>query len=272
MTWLNATAYPLLRLGADFFEAYLVKNSSTGSYDLDNACALEGCTLPRNAKLEHLPQRNVHMTLGWIKATLASVLRASKILGIDTHRRALWAEIQANLAPYPTTRGLNGSVVFDECEDSGDWGGNSRYPVVNFGGIHPAGDVTRQSDPKLLAIARATTEQLNDVNRWIPENGLCMAWPPAAMVAADAANTMYASLLPLSLTHAVCLCSTGLCEVLLWRCNCGVCGMPFLLLVLAPCALDSSPPPHRRPLFDATPRPFQHASLGRAWRRPCEAA
>ena len=217
MTWLNATAYPLLRLGADFFEAYLVKNSSSGVFNLDNACALEGCTLPRNAKMEHLPQRNVHMTLGWIKATLASVLRASKILGDDTHRRALWAEIQANLAPYPTTRGLNGSVVFDECEDSGDWGGNSRYPVVNFGGIHPAGDVTRQSDPKLLAIARATTEQLNDVNRWIPENGLCMAWPPAAMVAADAANTMYASLLLLPPQPTLCVCARLVCA----RCSCG---------------------------------------------------
>lgn len=189
-TFMRDTTYPLLLEAGAFFESYLAYNTSTQMFNLDNACALEGCTLPGNPKLNGKPQRNVAMTLGWIKATFRALVRFSTILGIDEARRGRWEQIVDNLAPFPTTLSAN-ETVFDEAEQTGDFGGNARYPVVNFGHIHPAAQITRlSSSEEDLRIAQATVEQINAINGWVPENGLCMAWPPAAMVTANASDTM----------------------------------------------------------------------------------
>jgi hypothetical protein len=92
-TFLEETAYPLLIDGADFFESYLTQNTTTGAYSLDNACALEGCTLPKYPKGQGAPQRNPTMTLGWIRATFNALLRLSVVLGKDIDRRTKWEDI-----------------------------------------------------------------------------------------------------------------------------------------------------------------------------------
>eukprot|EP00037_Helgoeca_nana_P029788 m.361037 g.361037 ORF g.361037 m.361037 type:complete len:258 (-) comp28048_c0_seq2:413-1186(-) len=61
---------------------------------------------------------------------------------------------------------------------------------------HPSHDggrtqVTRlSSTPELLAVARETVAQINTLNGWRPVNGLCMAWPPAAVVTENASHTL----------------------------------------------------------------------------------
>ena len=129
------------------------------------------------------------MTLGWCRAIFRALLRFSPILGLDEARRAEWRKILAELAPFPTTMS-HGQMVFDEAENSDDFGGNSRYPVVNFGPIHPAAIISRRgSTVQQLAAGRATVEQINALNRWVPENGLCMGWPPASMLTNNASRT-----------------------------------------------------------------------------------
>ena len=189
MKFLSSRTYPLLLAAADFFESYLTYHASNQTYTLDNACALEGCTLPRNPKDNGKPQQNVAMTLGWIRSTFQALLRFSTTLGIDQRRRPTWTKILTGLAAFPTTQSRN-QTVFDECKNSGDFGGNHRYPVVYFGHIHPAAQITRRSaSTELLQTAQNTVEQINAMNGWAPDNGLCMAWPPAAMVTENASHT-----------------------------------------------------------------------------------
>jgi hypothetical protein len=188
--FLANTTYPMLVEAAAFFESYLTYNATTDAYDLENVCALEGCTLPFNSGANRKPQRQVTMTKGWIAATFKAVHRLSVVLEVDAARRPKWQQYLQKLAPYPTTTSEN-QTVFDECENSGDFGGNSRYPVVNFGHIHPAAMITRLSvSEELMQIGRNTVDQINKRNRWVPENGLCMGWPPAAVVSDNATYTM----------------------------------------------------------------------------------
>ena len=190
LLFMKETTYPLLLHAADFFVSYLVFNASSGRYDLNAACALEGCTVPRNPKAHGLPQRNVAMTLGWIRATFSALLRFSTILSVDRGRRPTWQHIVDHLAQFPTTHS-QGQMVLDECEDSGDFPGNARYPVVYFGAIHPAAQITQlSSSSELLKAAQNTVDQVNAANKWVPENGLCMGWPAAAMVTHNASGTL----------------------------------------------------------------------------------
>jgi alpha-L-fucosidase 2 len=187
--FLSTRTYPVLLAAGDFFGSYLTLHASNQTYTLDNACALEGCTLPGNSKKTGQPQQNVAMTLGWIRATFRALLRFSVMLGVDEGRRATWQKILKGLAAFPTTQSHN-QTVFDECENSGDFGGNHRYPVVYFGAIHPAAQITRRSaSAELLRTAQNTVEQINTMNKWVPSNGLCMAWPAASMVTDNASRT-----------------------------------------------------------------------------------
>jgi hypothetical protein len=157
---------------------------------LENACAVEGCTTPNNKARDGVIQTNVAMTLGWIAATFKNVARFSVVLGVDADLRADWLRRVERLAPFPTATSKN-ATVFDECDDSGDFGGNERYPVVYYGHIHPAAQVTRlSSTPEMLTIARETVSQVNALNGWHPVNGLCMAWPAASVVSDNASQTM----------------------------------------------------------------------------------
>lgn len=78
--FLRDRCYPLLIAGADFFESYLTYHAADQTYTLDNACALEGCTLPHNPSEQGKPQQNVAMTLGWIRSTFKALLRFSVML------------------------------------------------------------------------------------------------------------------------------------------------------------------------------------------------
>ena len=123
-----------------------------------------------------------------------ALVRYSALLKIDAARRPRWQQILDELAPFPTTVAgrfapFRNATVFDECKDSGDFGGNARYPVVYFGAIHPAAAITRHSTPELMQTARETVEQINTLNHWIPENGLCMGWPAAGVVSDNASAT-----------------------------------------------------------------------------------
>ena len=190
VAFLANTTYPMLVEAAEFFESYLTYNATSDAYDLENVCALEGCTLPLNTARQGKPQRQVTMTKGWIAATFKAVHRFSIVLGVDASQRPKWQQFLQKLAPYPTTTSEN-QTVFDECENSGDFGGNSRYPVVNFGHIHPAAMITRLSvSEELMQIGRNTVDQINKRNGWVPENGLCMGWPPASVVSDNASYTM----------------------------------------------------------------------------------
>ena len=117
LEFLRNTTYPILKEAGSFFENYLTYDAAAGVYNLKNACALEGCTTPKNHAANGMPQQNVAMTLGWIAATFKALGRFSIILGVDGDRRDAWQAYLSKLAPYPTTTYRN-ETVFDECDNS----------------------------------------------------------------------------------------------------------------------------------------------------------
>jgi len=57
--------------------------------------------------------------------------------------------------------------------------------VIRTFAIDPATISALTTNAPLLDIARATVQVVNAVNAWRPNNGYCLAWPPAARVARD---------------------------------------------------------------------------------------
>jgi alpha-L-fucosidase 2 len=174
--FLAATAYPFLDGVADFYLSYVTLGTD-GTFSVLNACAQEICG-PGGA-----PEDNPHTDLAFARAVLAALLRYSEVLDVDAAKRPLWANLLANLAPYPTTT-YGGATVFAEAGTTGgSFPDNAGYPIVYFAAMHPANVLTRSSaTPEQLQTAINTVLAVNAANGWAPGNGLCLAWPAATRV------------------------------------------------------------------------------------------
>lgn len=194
VTFLQESAYPYLRLVADFYESYVTFNASTGRWDVLNSCAMEGCG--EQALPAGIASNNPPFDLGPARTLLRKMVAYSTVLGVDADRRNRWAELSTQLASFPTTIDpATGKTVLDQDDDPAGFPtvtnpGNARYPITFFAGIHPGDALSLSDDPALVQVARDTVDAINAINWWSPTNGLCMAWPPASRVSNDAAVTL----------------------------------------------------------------------------------
>jgi hypothetical protein len=101
-------AWPPLLAAARFLAAY-VRKEGDGRYHVFPTVSPEnwGCTA------DFRLNRDCIVDLALIEFLLDAVVEASKILRADPAERARWAEIRANLAPYPKSAGPHGEVWLD---------------------------------------------------------------------------------------------------------------------------------------------------------------
>eukprot|EP01052_Picozoa_sp_SAG31_P021315 SAG31_NODE_1642_length_7657_cov_3.459402_4_plen_474_part_00 len=106
------TPYDLLKDIAAFWSCYLVRNSTTGVYELDdvNDCVGEVCQdNPYGLDVNPVGE------LALLRYALAGLIDASVALGRDVSLRAKWTEMLCHLAPYPAkTLPDGGGTVFLE--------------------------------------------------------------------------------------------------------------------------------------------------------------
>eukprot|EP01052_Picozoa_sp_SAG31_P006861 SAG31_NODE_321_length_17733_cov_41.320177_3_plen_514_part_00 len=181
--FLNRTLFKFLAGVADFYASYGQKNGS-GTINLPETCAQEMCQL-RTAGAHMAHESNSNADLGYARMVVAKLKQYRK-LGLVPALRQEWLDLEASLAPYPTVHRPGFGVGFAEAVGPGYTQppnlGNTDYPITTFAAIHPAGMVGLESPPELLQTARNTVWAVNAANSWRPNNGFCLAWPPAARV------------------------------------------------------------------------------------------
>ena len=206
-TFLATRAYPWVRDAAKFYRAYATRAADGLHYDLLYTCAQEGCSMQGNYSAVAL-SHNAPTDLAFARAVARKASEYSALLGVDADLRAGWDDLVLNLAHYPITHDpASGAPVLSQVNGTGDgvhdgfpWAsatnasihyyGNARYPISYFGPIHPAEELSLSSDAALLAIARTTVDVVNGFNNWIATNGLCLSWPSASRVSANASVTL----------------------------------------------------------------------------------
>jgi hypothetical protein len=201
LSFLADRAYPWVRDVAAFYRSYATRAADGIHYNLLYTCAQEGCSA-QGAFSSPAASHNSATDLGFARQMALRAARYSALLGVDADLRAGWLDLAANLVPYPLTHDPDtGAVVLSQVNGTGNGTtdafpsaggdpGNARYPITYLGPIHPAEDVSLSSDAGLVEIARTTVEAVNQVNRWISTNGLCLSWPPASRVSRDANATL----------------------------------------------------------------------------------
>lgn len=181
--YINRTLFKFLAGVADFYASYGVKNSS-GVTNLPNTCAQEMCQL-RTAG-DHMPsESNNNADLAYARMVVKKLKEYHK-QGLVPPPRPQWLELEASLAPFPLVDRPGFGVGFAEAVGPGGSQppslGNYDYPITTFAAIHPAGVVGHESPPELLEAARSTVWAVNAANAWRPNNGFCLAWPPAGRI------------------------------------------------------------------------------------------
>lgn len=181
--YLNRTLFKFLAGVADFYSSYGVKNSS-GITNLPDTCAQEMCQL-RTAGAHMPSESNSNADLGYAHMVVAKLKQYHRE-GLIPTLRPQWLELEASLAPYATVyrpgfgEGFAEAVGPDGSQPANL--GNTDYPITTFAAIHPAGMIGHESPPELLELARQTVWAVNSDNQWHPNNGFCLAWPPASRV------------------------------------------------------------------------------------------
>ncbi len=100
--------YPLLRAAARFVVAY-VKNGEDGKYHIIPTVSSENWGFTVDYRLN----KDCILDLALTAFLLDAVVEASKTLQVDASERVRWAEVRANLAPYPRAAGPYGEVWVD---------------------------------------------------------------------------------------------------------------------------------------------------------------
>jgi hypothetical protein len=100
--------YPTLKEAAEFLLAYAGK-SGDGKYHLNPSVSPENWGLTANYRLN----RDCIIDIALTEFLLDALLEASKVLDTDAPLRPRWAEMRANLAPYPEAEGPYGRVWLD---------------------------------------------------------------------------------------------------------------------------------------------------------------
>lgn len=153
--------YPFLIKVADFWDSYLVKDS-TGRYVVNNSDVAENSSSY---------SFNVPTALSYLRTFYRAMIQASTDLGVDAGRQSKWQDILNNLSAYPTV-GYNGRTVFAFSETNPTAEGNP-YPY-NLYMVHPSNQVGISSS--LSEIARAT---IATRSYWAQSNSFPQIYPAA---------------------------------------------------------------------------------------------
>jgi hypothetical protein len=157
LDFLRKRAYPMLREGARFFAAYVTKEAD-GYYHVVPTVSQEHWGFSPGFKLN----RDSVGALSFIKYHLKACVEAAEVLGVDAEERETWREIAAHLAPYPTLETPEGPV-FCDVRDAPQL---LNYNITaNLVMVLWAEDISLDSDPALLALARRSYNALPDRER-----------------------------------------------------------------------------------------------------------
>ncbi len=161
LTTLQQTSYPFLLKVADFWDAYLVKDS-TGRYVVNSSDVAEN---------DGAHNFNPTTALAYLRTFYSGMLTASSDLNVDASRRAKWQDILTNLSQY-TTLQYSGKTVFSFSENNPSAEANP-YPY-NLYPVFPAEQVGITSP--LAAVARNT---ISTRSYWGQNNSFPEIYPAA---------------------------------------------------------------------------------------------
>jgi hypothetical protein len=142
--------YPLLRAATRFLAAYL-KKGPDGKYHIIPTVSPENWGFTVDFRLN----RDCIMDLALTAFVLDATVEASKALGSDAGERARWAEVRANLAPYPKARGPFGEVWVDVADAPVEYVYN--VPIT-LAPVFPGEQVGLGLREEQLEIARRTAQ------------------------------------------------------------------------------------------------------------------
>ncbi len=90
VNWLHNSAYPMMKSIVDFYHSFATKGAD-GKYHI----------MRTNVHESYWGVRDGIVDLAAIRTLTPKVIACSKILGVDSDKRAAWAEFVQNLNPYP---------------------------------------------------------------------------------------------------------------------------------------------------------------------------
>lgn len=144
--FLRDHAYPYIRLCADFYEDYLVKEPYGDSYRYSITTGAH----------ENSWDVNPSSDLAFVEQTFSLLLKYSDLLGVDKPRRKKWQDILNHLPTYkviqPTKEPNEGLPVFAKNEDGWDLPNH----VIQMHPVYPCEVLNLRSDSSALQIARNT--------------------------------------------------------------------------------------------------------------------
>lgn len=144
--------YPLLRAAAQFVVAF-AKKESDGKYHFIPTVSPENWGFTVDFRLN----KDCIMDLALAEFLLDAVVEASQIFDIDATERSNWADVRANLAPYPKTEGPYGEVWLDILNAPPE----HVYNVpVTLAPVFPGEQVGIGRGDECLAIARRTARTI----------------------------------------------------------------------------------------------------------------
>jgi hypothetical protein len=152
--FLRKRAYPMMREGARFYADYVTRGED-GYYHVIPTVSQEHWGFTPGFELN----RDSVGALSFIKYHLKACVEASETLGVDAEERAKWREIAEHLAPYPTLDTPEGPVFCDVRDAPRLLNYNITANLVM---VLWAEDISMDSDPALLEIARRSYEALPD--------------------------------------------------------------------------------------------------------------
>ena len=222
-SFLEERIMPLLRGISDFYVSYAVPSNSSifGPFGVRHGATADELSLPFTCSQEVCgggtggAEHNAMQDLAYARMVWTKLLEytnpdpiqsGARPATASAAERAVWADSLRRLAPFKTVTAVGAAgqpnrTIFSESEPTlpnashtyrGDyfWHANTGYPITHFAAIWPAVVVSRNSDPALVEIAKATLLTLEhgytpdpDGTSWTPPNGYCLAWPGAARLA-----------------------------------------------------------------------------------------
>ncbi|MFJ9241139.1 discoidin domain-containing protein [Streptomyces sp. NPDC101776] len=162
--WAASTGYPFLIEVANFWDHDLSKDSS-GVYNITNSAQNEWSSYVLNPIGD----------MSWLHYMYPALVQMSTALGVDSSRRALWQDINTNLAPYPTFTNI-GHTDFKATQDAPGFYGGDANPV---NAVNPGNNIDLGSSAALVTTAQNTVE---DLNVWCQGNSFAWIFPAAARV------------------------------------------------------------------------------------------
>lgn len=149
LSFLEQTAYPLMKGSSEFFAHYLMEDPRTA----DGTLISGPSNSPENGGLVMGPTMDHQI----IRNLLANTIEASQLLGVDSDLRDQWIDVCRRIAPNRI--GKHGQLQ-EWLEDKDDTDNRHRH-VSHLWGLHPGREI-HPGTPDLFAAARKSLEMRGD--------------------------------------------------------------------------------------------------------------